>query len=387
MRVISGSGVSSARDAVDAGREAASAAIAALAGELPALVIVFTTPRYNQNDLLAGIRSITGSAIIVGATGSGQIVQGRHMGYGEGVALLVLTAGSYRFGVASASHIRGKLDVAGREIARESRAAAGPTPHSTVLLLADCLIGDLQELVQGIYRIAGAGVPIVGGAASDELKFEKTFVFHNDKVVEEGAVALWIGSEKPLHVVVRHGWKPVGFPMLVTRAEGTEIMELGGRPAALAYEEQLNLSPGELSAEKFWNTSLYHPLGMIQIDGSSVIRVARAKNEHGGLTIQGCVPPAGSAVQVMAGSADTLLNIVEEVARNALKRCFDPAVLLVFSCAARKVIFGERVQEEASQLQKAAGSVPVFGFYCCGEFARSVGVFGTHNATLTALAL
>lgn len=387
MRVISGSGVSSAREAVDAGREAASAAIAALAGEPPALVIVFTTPRYNQNDLLAGIRSITGSAIIVGATGSGQIVQGRHMGYGEGVALLVLTAGSYRFGVASAGHIRGKLDEAGREIARQSRAAAGASPYSTVLLLADCLIGDLQELVQGIYRIAGAGIPIVGGAAGDELKFEKTFVFHNDKVVEEGAVALWIGSDKPLHVVVRHGWKPVGFPMLVTRAEGIEIMELGGRPAALAYEEQLNLSPGELNAEKFWNTSLYHPLGMIQIDGSSVIRVARAKNDQGGLTIQGCVPPAGSAVQVMAGSADTLLNIVEEVAGSALKPCFDPAILLVFSCAARKVIFGERVQEEADRLQKAAGSVPVFGFYCCAEFARSVGVFGTHNATLTALAL
>lgn len=126
---------------------------------------------------------------------------------------------------------------------------------------------------------------------------------------------------------------------------------------------------------------------MLQTDGSSVIRVARTKTEDGTLRIQGCVPPSGSAVQVMAGTADTLLDIVEEVVSTSLNANSEAAGLLVFSCAARKVIFGERVSEEASRLQAAAGTIPTFGFYCCGEFARSVGVFGTHNATLTALAL
>lgn len=387
MKALAGTGTSRAQNAIDAGREAANAAVEALAGEPPALVVVFTTPRYNLPELLAGIRSVTGSAILFGATGAGQIVQGKHMGFGEGVGVLVLTAGPYRFGVASASHINGNLDRVGQEIARASRADAGPSRHSAVVLLADALAGDLQELVQGIYRITGPKTPIAGGAAGDELEFVRTFVFHDDKVVEGGAVALWIGSEKPLHVVTRHGWDPIGVPMLITRAEGTEIIEISGRPAALAYEEQLGLMPGQLSAEKFWDTSLYHPLGLHQADGSTVIRVARAKTVQGTLMIQGCVPPAGSAVQVMSGTADTLLDIVEEVASTALNDHSEAAALLVFSCAARKVIFGERVPEESRRLQAAAGSIPTFGFYCCGEFARSVGVLGTHNATLTALAL
>lgn len=387
MKVLAGTGMSTSRDAADAGREAAQAAVAGLGGQQPALVIVFTTPKYNLSELLAGIRSVTGSAILIGATGSGQIVQGGHMGFGAGVGVLVLTAGEYRFGIASAEHIRGNLDRAGQEIARASSVAAGPSPYSTVLLLADCLAGDLQELVQGIYRITGPKTPIVGGAAGDELKFVKTSVFHNEKVVEEGAVALWIGSNKPLQVITRHGWEPIGIPMLVTRAEGTEIIELGGRPAAVAYEDQLELPLGKLSPEEFWDTSITHPLGMLQNDGSSVIRVARSKTGEGKLMIQGCVPPSGSAVQVMTGNADTLLDIVEDVANTAIGANPDAAALLVFSCAARKVIFGERVSEEARRLQAAAGEIPVFGLYCCGEFARSVGVFGTHNATLTALAL
>jgi hypothetical protein len=50
-------------------------------------------------------------------------------------------------------------------------------------------------------------------------------------------------------------------------------------------------------------------------------------------------------------------------------------------------ILRERGAEEAARLQEAAGPVPTFGFYTYGEFARTTGVSGYHNATLTALAL
>jgi len=115
--------------------------------------------------------------------------------------------------------------------------------------------------------------------------------------------------------------------------------------------------------------------------------MARAKTEQGTLKIQGCVPPAGSAVQVMTGTTDTLLNIVGDVARTALDAHREAKVLLTFSCAARANIFGQRTIEEPRRLQAIAGEIPTFGFYCCGEFARTAGVLGTHNATLTAMAL
>lgn len=387
MKVRAGTGVSKARDAVEAGREAATAAVAGLAGESPALVVVFTTPRYDLPALLAGIRSVTGGARLIGATGSGEIAQGQYLGFGAGVGVLALTAGPYRFGVASASHIRGDLDRAGQAITRASRAEAGPSPHAAVLLLVDSLLGDLQQLVQGVYRIVGPKVPITGGAAGDEQRFLRTLVFHDDQVIEEGAVALWIASARPLRVVTRHGWEPVGVPLLVTRVENTEIVEFGGRPAAVVYEEQLGLAPGQLSADQFWGVSVRHPFGLLQHDGSTVIRVARAKSEQGALRIQGCVPPLGSAVQVMSSSVDALLDVANDVASAALAAHPEAGVLLAFSCAARALIFGGRVAEEPRRLQAVAGDLPTFGFYCCGEFARTAGVLGTHNATLTALAL
>jgi hypothetical protein len=386
VKVRAGTGSSRAQDASVAGREAATAAVAALAGEVPALVIVFTTPRYNLPELIAAIRSVTRGARLIGATGSGEIIQGEYIGMGAGVAVLALTAGGYRFGIGSASHI-GDLDLAGREITRASRAEAGPSAHAAVVLLADALLGDLQQLVQGVYRVTGPKVAIVGGAAGDDLKFIATYVFHDDKIIEKGAVILWIASERPIKVVTRHGWQPIGVPMLVTRAEGTFLLEINGRPAATAYEEQLGVEPGQLTPENFWGTSIYHPFGLLQADGTTIIRVARYRSAEGTLRIQGCVPPEGSAVQVMSGDADALLAVVPEVATTTLAGNDEAGVLLAFSCAARASIFRDRTIEEPRRLQAAAGGIPSFGIYCCGEFARTSGVLATHNATLTAVAL
>lgn len=387
MKIKAGTGTSSALDSYDAGREAALAAVKGLAGEPPALLFVFTTPRYDLAALLSGIRSITGAAPLVGATGSGEIVQGRYLGFGGGLGVLAMTAGSYRFGISSADHIRDNLDKAGQEIARESKAKAGSSPHAAIMLLADSYMGNLQELFQGVYRITGPKVAIIGAGAGDEQKFIRTYVFHDDQIIEEGAVALWIASDHPLHVVIRHGWQPIGIPLLVTRAAGTEIIELGGRPALVVYEEQLGLEPGTLKSENFWITSINHPFGLIQSDGSTVIRVARSITDQNSLRIQGCVPPTGSAVQVMEGSVESLLDIVQDVARSSLDPQPQAGVLLVFSCAARATIFGGRTIEESQRLQEIAGEIPVFGFHCCAEFARTSGVLGTHNASLTALAL
>ncbi len=387
MNLRSATGHSDLTDAFDAGREAAAEAIGALGGEAPALLIVFTMPDYDLPRLLEGVRSVSGQARLAGATGSGQIIDGSYRGFGGGVSVMAMTAGPYRFGLASASDIRGDLTKAGQDIAARAKAEAGPSPHAALILLADCLSGDLQQLFLGAYKVAGAGTAITGGAAGDELRFKATFVFRDGEVVDRGAVGVWIASEKPLRAATRHGWKPIGEPLLVTRAEGTHIFELGGRPAADVYEEQLGLGEKRLTPENFWDTSMYHPFGLLQPDGSMIIRVARTKTPAGTLTIQACVPPTGSAVQVTEGSSESILSVVEEVARETLDATQDAGALLAFSCAMRAKIMKERTPEEAAALKAVAGETPVLGLYCCGEFARTAGTLGTHNATLTVIAL
>ena len=96
--------------------------------------------------------------------------------------------------------------------------------------------------------------------------------------------------------------------------------------------------------------------------------------------------PVYSAIQIVACESDDLLATSRDVARRSVDDR-DASMLLVFSCIARLDVLQERGPEEAEELQLAAGSVPIFGVYTYGEFARTTSVAGYHNATVTAVAL
>jgi hypothetical protein len=389
-RLPVGSGFSRLEDAATAGAEAARAALGALGGAEPGLVIVYASIRYDLTALLAAVRGVTGATPLVGASTSGQFTDGTYVPAGAAVSVMVLGAGVYRFGASVVTGVGADPLASGRELARGAMDAAGgdTTPHSALMVLADGMAGDMQSLLTGIYRVTGARVPVVGGAAGDDRTFSGSYVFFGDQAMRGAAVAVWIGSEQPLRVVSGHGWKPKTLPMLVTRVNGMEVEEIDGRPAAAVFTEVISqqTSGDEKTFEGAydgWNTG--HSFGLIEPDGTQLIRGAFV-GEDGALRT--FVPlPEYCAVQFVSADQDDLLNASEEVVDDALRDLSAPSVMLMFSCIARIDLLAGRAGEEAARLHKAAGQVATFGFYTYGEFARSTGVAGYHNATLTAIAL
>jgi len=384
-----GVGTSTADDPVAAGREAVDAALARLGDAAPALLVVFASVRYDLPRLLAAIRQAAGSAEVVGATTSGNLHEGRLAAPGTEVAVLALAGDRYRFGVASVTDVSSDAYQAGRTLARAARDAAGAAdlPHHALLLLVDGLAGAQQTLLNGIYRVGGAAVPVVGGCAADDRKLERTFVFHGDRVLTDAAVAVWLGSDHPVSVVCRHGWRPMGLPMLVTRVDGPVVHEIAGRPAREVFEENFRCEgpPHELVWEMPGGYYSAGAFGLIEPDGSLLIRGAFIDPDG---VIRTFAPlPTYSAVHLVSCQQDDLLDTADEIADLALRDAVDPAVLLTFSCVARLDILRDRGGEEAARLQAAAGDVPTFGFYTYGEYARTRGVAGYHNATIAAVAL
>ncbi|GAB4048402.1 FIST signal transduction protein [Catellatospora paridis] len=385
-----GVGYSDAADAVEAGRAASADALAGLHGATPALIVMYASVSYDLIALLHAVRRATGKAPLVGATTSGQFHDGRLINPGLGVSVLALSAGPYRFGVASVTGVTEDGDAAGQRLARAARAAAGPEPaaHAALLLLTTGLAGHQQELLNGVHKVLGAPVPVVGGSAGDDRLLIRTCVFENDNVLTDGgATGVWIAAPTPLSVVAEHGWHDVGLPLLVTKSDGLEIQEIAGRPAVEVFQEHFHddvnferpglvkPAPGYLSAYAF---------GLIQPDGSKLIRGAYIDDE--GLLKTFSPLPLYAPVQIVSCRAEDLLRVTGDVVRRSLAGR-DAAVLLAFSCVARLDVLAEQGAEEAALIQDAAGDVATFGFYTYGEFARTTRVAGYHNATLTAIAL
>lgn len=384
-----GIGASAVTDAGTAGRNAASDALRELGTETPALVMVYASVSLDLPVLLAGIREVFPGVPLVGATSSGQFHRGELTQPGAGVSVLAITAGRYRFGVASITGISEDGFEAGRALATWARAAIPGThrPHAAVLLLSDGLAVHHQTLLNGVHRVTGAPVPVVGGAAGDDRKLHQTFVFRDDKVLTDAAVAVWIEAPKPLRVVHGHGWRAEGLPLLITAVDGPVVHEVAGRPAVEVFREHFRddhidsifgavRKPGYHSA---------HAFGLIQPDGSLLVRGAFL-DDNGAIRTFAPLPPY-SAVQIVSCGPDDLLRTSTDVIERGLDGDDEASVMLAFSCVARLDILAERAGEEAERLQDAADQVPTFGFYTYGEFARTGSVTGYHNATVTALAL
>lgn len=380
-----GVGRSAATDARLAGKEATDDA---LKGPDAKLLIVFCSSSYELPELLAGINERSGGAPLIGCSTAGEIATS-----GPAESSVVVTAiGGSGFSV------RTRAATGASQRLRESGAeAAGgfveleDRPHRVLLMLTDGLAGDQQEIVRGAYGVVGAQVPLVGGCAGDDLKMVSTQQLFNDQVLEDAVVAAAIGSDAPLGIGVRHGWRKVGEPMLVTRSSDNRVFTIDDRPALDVYLERLD-APEEVhtDAAAFTRFALTHPLGLSGRGGEAHVRfIGEANFEDRSL---GCIAevPQSGMVWLMEGDEDSVLDATTAACSEALEALGgeQPLGAIAFDCIARRGVLGdEGIEREIGRIAELTGGAPVAGFYTYGEIARTRGISGFHNQTLVVLAV
>ncbi|MGQ0521330.1 MAG: FIST signal transduction protein [Actinomycetota bacterium] len=358
-----------------------------MTGADPRLLVVFCAETYDVKELLAGIAGVAGGVPVIGCSTAGEISGG---GPGDaGVVAMALGGPGFTVATAAARADGGRLREASAEAAR-CVDRLGPAGHRVLLLLTDGLAGDQQEVVRGAYQTVGAEIPLVGGCAGDGLKMKGTFQLHGTEVLEGAVVAAAISSDAPIGIGVRHGWRRVGEPMLVTSSAGNRVMELDDRPALDVYLDRLH-APAEarVDAAAFTTFALTHPLGLSRRSGEEVRFVAEADFEDRSIVCIAQVPQGGQA-WIMEGDDDSVLAATDDACNEAVRALGGrpPLGLVAFDCIARRGVLGDPgIEREVRRISGHAGGAPVAGFYTYGEIARTRGMSGFHNQTLVVLAL
>jgi hypothetical protein len=379
-----GVGRSNLEDAYAAGKEAASIAIS---GEQPKLLVVFSSDAYDLSSLLRGINDESGHVPLIGCSTAGEIAT---EGPGSaGVVAVCLGGTGFSVSTEEGASVGGNLRDASARVA-SAIDRIDDRPYKILMLLSDGLAGDQQEVVRGAYGVVGAGIPLVGGCAGDDLKMRATYQFHGDKVLEASVVGAAIGSDAPLGIGVQHGWRKVGEPMLVTGSSDNRVYTLDDQPALDVYLNRLG-APAEAWTDPsvFTRFAMTHPLGLTRRSGEEVRYVAEAGFEDRSI---GCIAevPKGGMAWLMEGDDDSVLAATEAACGDALGQLGgrSPIGLIAFDCIARRGVLGEEgIKSEVRAIGQKAGGVPVAGFYTYGEFARTQGMNGFHNQTLVILAL
>lgn len=363
------------------------AADAALVHDDARLLIVFCSLADNLPALIGQVRSRSGGVPLIGCTTAGEIAT---KGPRDG-SIVVAALGGDGFAVGTAASAGASEDLRGAG-ARAARSLPSPAshPHRVLLLLTDGLATDQEEIVRGAYSVLGAGVPLVGGCAGDGLKMTKTFQFHGDRVLTDSVVAAGIASTGPIGIGVRHGWRPVGEPMLVTASSPNQVESLDGRPALDVYLERLGVGPGDVRAQDLPRLALAHPFGLARHSGEEQVRFITSADVAARTLCFTAQVPQGSLVWLMEGDADAVLDAADAASSASLEALggVPPLGMLAFDCVARRGALGDRgIEQEIGRIADVAGDAPFAGFYSYGEIARTRGMRSLYNYTLVVLSV
>jgi hypothetical protein len=374
--------------AADSRRAGATAAGRALTRPDAKLLVVFCSSAHDLPQLLQAVNETSGGVPLVGCSTAGEIAAG---GPGDaGVVVLALGGEGFSATTALARQASTRLREAGAEVAASVGEVPGQ-PHRVLLMLSDGLSGNQQEVVRGAYGVLGASVPLVGGCAGDDLRMTETFQLHGTEVVQDAVVAGALSSEAPIGIGVRHGWRTVGEPMVVTRSGDSRVERLDDRPALDVYLERLQAPEAAWSERAaFTRFALTHPLGLNRRGAEEQVRfVADADFERRSLACIAEVPQGGLA-WFMEGDQRSVLEATDAACRDALAPLDrrPPLGLVAFDCIARRGVLGAQgIRQEVERVAGHAHGAPVAGFYSYGEIARTRGIAGFHNQTLVVLAV
>ncbi len=255
-----------------------------------------------------------------------------------------------------------------------------------VFLLSDGLGVNGTPLLDGLTQHLPAGVAVSGGLAGDGSRFQRTWVLDGAKPVHQHICAVGLYGEQ-LRVGHGHdgGWADFGPERRITRAEGNVLYELDGRPALDLYKSYL----GE-RAVGLPGTALLFPLSLRRDNGPGepVVRtILGIDEERRSMTFAGDMPQGGVA-RLMRASNDRLIESAGHAVALATQGLGSeaPALVVSVSCVGRRLVLGERTEEEVDAVVDGAPDHAAHvGFYSYGEISPALvgGLSELHNQTMT----
>lgn len=343
------------------------------------LALVFgLRSRFEDADFIQDLRDRHPAAVYAGCSTAGEI-------HDTQVHLDSVTVTSVNFDHARVRSARADLDLdengyaAGRLLGEE---LSDPALRS-VMVFSDGVRANGSELARGLNEGLPPGTLVTGGLAGDGADFGRTAVLSNHDVAEHAVVAVGFYGDR---LLLGHGslggWDPFGPERVITGAEGNVLTHVDDQPALDLYKRYL----GDYAAE-LPSSALLFPLSIrpANSDRSLVRTVLGIDDEAGTMTFAGDMP-VGAYARMMKANFDRLVDGAVQAAQASAFGETPAQLAVLISCVGRRLVLGQRVEEEVEGVREALGDRPVLtGFYSYGELsplARET-TCELHNQTMT----
>jgi small ligand-binding sensory domain FIST len=347
-------------------------------GAEPDVAFLFCSPDHLDalEDIAATVRTVLRPGVLAGAAASAVLGGGHEAEEGPAVVLWAARLPAPARGV----RVTAARTASGTAVGGLSATTCGP--GEVLVLLADPFSLPVDEVVEMMGAL-DPPVAVAGGAASAARGPGGNRLVLDGEVHRDGGVGVVLPAAAATSLVVSQGCRPVGDPMIVTRAQGNLLVELAGRPAL----DRLRAMVAAASPDDRALLSEGLHLG-VAVDehrvtfgrGDFLVRNVLGADREAGAIAVGDRVPVGTTVQFQvrdAGSAD------EDLA--ALLGAAVPdgpaAGALVFTCTGRGTRLFDEPDHDALAVSAVVASDAVAGMFCAGEIGPVGGRSFLHGFT------
>lgn len=346
------------------------------------LAVLFCSAEHRDSfdEIVATVRAVLDPVRLLGVTASGIIGRAREVEDGPAISLWAAGLGVEPLPVRmSAARTETGAAISGLPPTN------GPD-EQTLLLLSDPFTMPVADVLD-VLAARDTSPAVIGGLASAALVPGGNRLALDGDVYRDGAVGILLPSSL-MRPLVSQGCRPVGSPMIVTRASGERLEELAGQPALTRLQQVASeLSPTDraLLAEGVH-------LGVVVDEhrsafgrGDFLVRNVAGADRDTGALITGAMAPVGTTVQFHVRDASS----ADEDLRLALATGGDGQAALLFTCNGRGHRLFDTPDHDAGLVAGVMADETVAGMFCAGEigpvgdrsflhgFTASVAVFGT----------
>jgi hypothetical protein len=226
------------------------------------------------------------------------------------------------------------------------------------MLLIDGVCGN-EELVLASLHRSLAPLQLLGGSAGDDMRLERTHIYHNGSFHLNAALVAMVKLNRPFRVFRRQHFSATTTRMVVTAADPATrtVVEINAEPAAHEYARIIGVPLDELGPAVF----AIHPV-MVKVDGEHYVRAIRSANADGSLTFF-CAIDIG--VVLTLGQHEDMIKNLEAFFEDMRSAMGAPELVIGFEC------FFRVLEAENRQIKHLASRIladnNVVGFHTYGE--------------------
>ncbi|HEX4144803.1 MAG TPA: FIST N-terminal domain-containing protein [Pirellulales bacterium] len=222
------------------------------------------------------------------------------------------------------------------------------------------------------------GLPVLGGMASGGAQPGENRLLLGGQIHRDGAVAVLVSGGIRVRSVVSQGCRPIGKPMVITKAQQNVIIELGGKPALAQLRELFETLPADQQRMVQQGLHVGRVINEYQAGfarGDFLIRNVMGFDPEVGAIAIGDFARVGQTVQFHVRDADSADEDLRQLLAAAKKDGGAPTGALLFTCNGRGTRLFSEPDHDAKTIRDVLGDIPLAGFFAQGE----IGPIGGQN--------